>query len=479
MRLKSPFALWVSLILLCGATAGADDSNTLDPAYRHASPAAYERWRDLKYGLRIHWGYYSLLGCEASWPVKKMTDAQKQKYFDLYKTFDPKGFNAERWMDLLERCGLTNFTITAKHHDGFSLFDTKSRVKSRVNYAAPGGPKSEDCDLAYSVMDAPLQRDIVKELCDAAHRRGIAVDLYFSHIDWYDADFRMDPLHPFHEAAFNKRNNPAAYARFIARHRQQIFELLSRYGKIDMMCLDIRLPDACWPDVKETVMLARKLQPDVLFRERGIGAYGDYTTPENWVPASAGLGDRRVDRPWMVIYTLAGQFAYDPCGDHYKPGPWIVTNLIDICAKGGNLQVAVGPDAAGHFHPAAIQRLEYAGKWLKLNGEAIYATRPRAGELWKQGNDIRFTRSKDNNTIYALCLRWPGKRLVLDSVCPEKGSRIVMLGVAEPLRWSFAEKRGLTIELPETLQDENNRPCRDAWVFKINGLGQHRRDHPP
>jgi alpha-L-fucosidase len=105
--------------------------------------------------------------------------------------------------------------------------------------------------------------------------------------------------------------------------------------------IDMNLPDFCWPDVKQTVLMARKLQPDVLMRERGIGAYGDYTTPENWVPSSEGLSDKRVDRPWMVIYTLAGQFAYEPDGTKYKPGEWILSNLIDIVAKGGNFMPGI------------------------------------------------------------------------------------------------------------------------------------------
>ena len=125
------------------------------------------------------------------------------------------------------------------------------------------------------------------------------------------------------------------------------------------------------------------------------------------------------------------------------------------------------PMPNGKFDPKAIERLEYVGDWLKVNGEAIYATRPREGDLWKEGNDIRFTRSKDNRTVYALCLKWPGKMLTLKSVRPAEGAAITMLGVADSLKWKHASGAGLQIEIPDPLQDEKSRPCRCAWVLRI------------
>jgi alpha-L-fucosidase len=427
----------------------------------------------MKYGLRVHWGYYSLLGVEASWPVRKMPDEEKQRYFELYKKFDPAGFDADKWMDLVERGGLKFFTITTKHHDGFSLFDTRTRVKRRVDYAAPGGPKIVDCDLAYSVMDAPIKRDLVAELCAAAHRRNIAIDLYFSHIDWFDADMRFDKQNPFRDDNYNNLTDPEGYGRFVRRHRRQIMELLTNYGKIDMMCLDMGLPDFCWPDVRETIKMARKIQPEVMFRRRGIGAYGDYQTPENWIPDPEGRTEGRepVTMPWMAIYKLAGTFAYDPDGEKYKSGRWIVSSLADIVAKGGNFMVSIGPDGNGDFHPAAVERLEYAGDWLKVNGEAIYATRP--WRHYTEGGDVRFTQSKDGGYVYAIALKWPGERFESRLLKPRKGSKIIMLGDKgrfggeRGLKWRTHEEGRLVVDIPGRLQDRRNRPCVQGCVLRI------------
>ena len=220
-----------------------------------------------------------------------------------------------------------------------------------------------------------------------------------------------------------------------------------------------------WPTLRETMLHVRKLQPDVMFRARGIGNYGDYYTPEGFVPGSK----ENTNMPWMVIYPLGNHFSYQK-SDHFKGSRWIIANLIDAVAKGGNFMPAIGPDENGQFDPVAMRQFETAGAWLRVNGEAIYATRPRAGSLWKEGDDLRFTRSKDNKTVYALCLKWPGKRLTLKTVRPEVGSTITMLGVERPLRWRFDEAKGLVIDLPERLQDEKNRPCTAAWAVKIRGV---------
>ena len=255
------------------------------PAYRHASAAALEAFRDLKFGIRVHWGPYAIWARDgdASVSLAKFSDEDKQRYQQLYRTWNPRGFDAERWMRFFDRSGVRVFAFTTKHHDGFSMFDTKTRVRQRANWTAPGGPKIEPCDTAYSIMDTPFQRDVVRELCDAARRHGIKIDLYFSHPDWYDSDFRDICGSP--QGRLGKAS-PAERQRMMLRHRGQLAELLTGYGKIDMICLDMFLDQAAWPALRETMLALRPLQPEVMFRARGIGNYGDYYTPEGFVPGA-------------------------------------------------------------------------------------------------------------------------------------------------------------------------------------------------
>lgn len=240
------------------------------PEYRHASGSAFEAFRDIKYGVRIHWGLYSILEWwNTTWPFLNLSFAEMQEYEQQYKTWNPSGFNADEWMKFFQANGMKMFAITCNHHDGFSMYDTKRRIKRRANWTSPGGPTIESCDLAYGIMETPVRRDVVGELCDAGRKHGLKIDLYFSHPNWYDADFRPFCKHPLQPGlGGNPDPSPAERARMMASHRQQLTELLTNYDKIDMVCLDMWLGKEVWPLLRETMVELRKLQPDVMFRAR-------------------------------------------------------------------------------------------------------------------------------------------------------------------------------------------------------------------
>ncbi|MDR0814204.1 MAG: alpha-L-fucosidase [Bacteroidales bacterium] len=449
-----------------------------DDDYIHASEKAHEAFRDIKFSIRIHWGVYSMLGVEASWPYLNMSPEKKMEYSELYKSFNPTEFDAQQWMDFFKRSGIQAFAFTTKHHDGFSMFHTKTRVKQRANYLDMNHV-IEPCDLAYSIEETPFKRDIVKELCDAAHKNGIKIDLYYSHPDWFDADFRPYNYHPLSTPDMAKHpenyynahggNNrktiltpdrtPEETKRLVSRHREQIHELLTNYGKIDMICFDQWLGRDIWTEMKETVKLMRQWQPDVMIRARGIGNYGDYYQPEGFVPGNK----ENTNMPWMSICLLGNIFAYDPVTEHYKGAPWVIHNLIDCVAKGGSFMVCIGPDQTGQFHPTAVKQLEEVGKWLKVNGEGIFETRER--EVWKE-NGIYFTRSKNHKNVYAFTEKFPEKECLIPSVNPKKGSKIYLFGYKKPLKWSQTDT-GVKVIIPNEVQSPENRPCEHAWGFRI------------
>ncbi|MGA3328979.1 MAG: alpha-L-fucosidase, partial [Terriglobia bacterium] len=440
---------------------------TVDPDYQHAPPAAVERWRDWKFGMRIHFGVYSVLSLDASVSLVGSSPEFQKIYFTLYEVFDPTAFDADQWADLAQRAGMKYFVMPTRHADGFSMYDTKTRVNSirRVltPYAEglqPGIGRTEPCFINYSVMDTPFKKDIVGALVDAFRKRGMGIGLYFNWTDFHDPDFRGDNRSPFYEAGYSRESHPKEWKRFMQRVHDSVREICTQYGKFDILSFDQGLPPGAQPEVVEIVKMARSLQPDVMMRNRGIGPYADYSNPEHWVPI--GLNDPRVAGiAWEAIDHLTTQWAYE-ANEVFKPKEWVVSTLVDAVSKGGNFMPGVSPLPNGAFPQEIVERLEYAGKWLKVNAEAIYGTRP--WNVYNDGDDVRFTRTKDGRHVYAISLKWPGESLTLRALRAREGSRVTILGVDAPLKWRQG-RDGLVIQIPDAIAQ--NKPCEQAFAFRI------------
>jgi len=484
----------------------ADESDPEYQNYSHVPAEAIERFKDLKFGIRIHWGVYSMNASNPSWSLwppkgqlgnadygnydqdfyQKFASGEFQKpepgypslgmsnkkyieylkrYCTFYQTFNPKNYDPNKWAELFSGAGFQFAVLTAKHHDGFSMFDTKTWVNALKKVEEKAETTYRPVINHYSIMDTPYQKDIIQAFIQAMRAKGIAVGLYFSNPDWMDYDGRFAQGNLFRDSTYTRQNDPEGWKRFLLRHREQLNELTSNYGKIDILSLDHGLPRNAWPEFKETLRIVRRNQPEIMIRHRGIGDWGDYFSPEGWYPKS--YYDVRINnkRPWTVIGSTGLHPGYSwPQDQKYPSVEKLVENLITIVSVGGNYQLGFGPSPYGTFDEGAVQLMNKIGTWLQVNGKAIYDTRAR--EVYREGEFIRFTRSKNNTVVYAICTEWPGEQLVLHSVRAQDNSKIFLLGSIVSLAW-HQDDAGLVIEVPEQLQEPKNRPCDYAYTFKI------------
>jgi len=352
-----------------------------------ANSQSLQHWREARFGMFIHWGPVSLTEGEISWSRANSNPACPNNgptpvavYDNLYKKFNPTKFDAKRWVAIAKAAGMKYMVLTAKHCDGFLLWDSKV----------------DD----YNIMHTPFHRDVCGELAKAAHEAGMGIGWYFSPMDWRDPDFRTG-----HNAAF------------VARMQGEIRELLTNYGTIDLLWFDW---DGRKPmyDQATTYPLVRKLQPKILLTNRldlGEGnndrqilsPFADYYTPEQSI---GGYDDQR---PWESCMTIShkGQWAWGGPTDGVKTFAECMDMLIRSAGGDGNLLLNVGPMASGEIASEQVGRLKEMGAWLAKYGESIYGT---CGGPFKPGRFGVSTRK--GRTIYLHIQRWPGETLTLPAI---------------------------------------------------------------
>lgn len=322
--------------------------------FRFATEEEMQWWRDARFGMFIHWGPAAIGGGDISWCRKggeRIGDHQfvvepqipAEIYDNFYKKFNPTLYDAKEWVSIAKSAGMKYMILTAKHHDGFCLFDTRL-TEHRVT--AP---------------DCPCQRDLVDELADSCHEAGMKLGFYYSARDWYHPDYLTEN-----------------HARYLAFYHAQLLELLCNYGKLDLLWFDhIGGTHDQWdPDL--VLRMARTLQPGILINNRlhfsvmngSIPEYlGDYDTPEQQ------LGAYRIDRAWeSCLCLVGGVWSYKPGGEMMSLKECL-QSLIQCAGGDGNLLLNTGPMPDGRIEPRQAERLKEIGDWLCKYGKSIYGTR--------------------------------------------------------------------------------------------------------
>jgi alpha-L-fucosidase len=369
-----------------------------------------KQWQGYKFGLLIHMGLYSELGtieswglCPEDWVTREIDDycQYAANYRGTKSRFNPVNFDPKKWAALFKRSGARYMIYSSKHHDGFCLYDTKY-----TDF------KVTDTGCPYS---SNPRANILKEVLNATRTEGLAVGVYFSKPDWTTPYFWW-PQYPPRDRnpSYDITRHPDRWRKFVEYTRNQINEVTTEYGKVDILWLDgvwvlpkaritKRIEEFCrYPhdmdiDMKLIAERARAAQPGMLVVDRWVeGEYENYLTPEQNIPA------RPLPVPWESCITMGNAWGWVR-NDAYKSPKEVVQLLVGIVAKGGNLLLGIGPDGKGEFEPKVYETLARVGSWLGANGEAIYETSPV--EPYADGQ-VAYT-ARGGKTVYAIYQ--PGK----------------------------------------------------------------------
>jgi len=435
-----------------------------------------DKWQDQKFGMIIHWGLYAVPGiieswsiCSEDWIERDSTityDNYKKWYWDQSKSFNPVKFNPEQWAKAGKAAGMKYLVFTTKHHDGFAMFDTKE----------------SDFSIAKGPFATNPKADVAKYVFDAFRKEGFMIGAYFSKPDWHSQYYWWSKYATAdRNNNYDIRKNPWRWNMFKQYTFNQIGELMHNYGSVDILWLDggwvrplstvndeVRAWGAAIPawdqdiDMPKIATMARKAQPGLLVVDRTVhGPYENYQTPEQRVP------EKQLANPWESCMTLGGAWGFVP-NDQYKSAAKVIHTLVEVTAKGGSLLLGVGPKADGTFPQEVITRLEEIGKWVNVNGKAIYGT--RITKAYHDGNTW-FTQSKDGKTRYAVYCPIEGEKLPSTiswiGNTPKKGTSVTLIGTGKKMKWKELSGK-ISIELPAAVS-KNEDSIALAFEFAPAG----------
>jgi len=482
--MRSLKLVFLFLILTVLKVSAQHEGQTYIPDPNPLIQKRIDNWQDIKFGLLMHWGPYSQWGIVESWSICPEDEgwcvpdtvkdyfAYKKHYENLGKTFNPVKFDPEKWAKAAKDAGMKYVVFTTKHHDGFCMFDSKY-----TDYKITG----KDCPFHTNP-----KADVTKAIFDAFRNQGLWVGAYFSKPDWHNTDYWWPHFPPLdRNVNYDPAKYPDRWNNFVNYTHNQVMELCTNYGKIDLFWFDggwvqkqtiptgeapqvpgLSVKKAFNQDIKmdELVAKIRSKQPEAIVVDRAVeGKNQNYLTPENMVPG------KLLPYPWESCIIMGGgwSFSYNA---KMKPSRDMIHMLADIVAKGGNLLLNIGPGPDGTWYDEAYARLDDMGAWLKINGEAIYNTRPISPYV--DGN-LRFTKGKDG-AAYIIYLLAENEKLPaviqVNGFVPEKGAKITMPGKkGGSFKWK-TEGSGFKLSISES--QTKSLPSKYAVVFKVSKVAK-------
>ncbi len=369
------------------------------------TPGDTEWFRMDRFGMFIHWGLYSM-PARHEW-IKNRECITEEKYDKYFRYFDPDLYNARDWARRAKEAGMKYAVLTSKHHEGFCMFDSQY--------------------TDYKCTNTPAGRDLVREFVDAFRAEGLKVGFYYSLIDWHHPEFPIDMLHPrrYDDNALelNKGRDMRRYAKYM---RDQVTELLTNYGKIDILWFDFSysknepIPGKEWMkgkgkddwEAEELIATARRLQPDIIIDNR-TEIEQDLWTPEQYQPVSW-IRHKETGElvTWEACQTFSGSWGYYRDETTWKSPEMLIRMLVNTVSIGGNLLMNVGPTSRGEFDKRAQDALKVYADWMHGNARSIYGCTMAEPGI-EAPADCRLTQSADGKRLYIHIFAYPFIHLYL------------------------------------------------------------------